>query len=572
MPRIEAQWLRTGAPRTVLRLRHGAREVVYTDHGERYTLTERATGRSLVAVPGLTVSTSDLERVIAFEIGEDGSRSASVVLTPSYDVALDVEAGRSVTGAWAELSQVWSGMEWEDRRILLRGVASAPVWGGLGEPLEFTITTDPDAGARSWPPSTWYVTDSTWPRDDAHRPSAYIGANPGRDSNTDGAIYPLIIGYPGSYVRLSQLSGALITTQVPAVPALYVEGSDSAGNLTDHAVLCAGGVCAATQLTIINVTAGDQWTDPTPGRQQDQLGQTVTAATPYSLTGTSDVPSEGDDLYSTWPITDGGGLPNPYGTGCLRRADHVLRWCLEQSGLRVDHSKLANLSALSGIGIDTYIDAAVDDLWTWAKANLLPLLPARAAEGPEGHYAYALDVWATEAQAVARLEEGRNAERTSRVTAGPIAEVVNRFSISFAPNLYSDLNCSTITITGRQSAEEEADANILTDYVCARSQAVAEIGVRDGGVIEAPVFYEHASAIQALRAMAQLRAVPPLRLSYALGPELGWLAPGDVVAVTSTRLHWTDRVAHVEAVAPLGAGVEVQLVVIGIHALQGAGA
>jgi len=526
--------IQAGQPRYLLTLTVGSRVVRLTDGGQVAITRARATDPALVFTPGLRLDGDPTRLLVWLSASASSSLSMSVMLP--FDLAAALERGSEPTAA--EVAYVYPGQTWEARRVLIAGAPTSLQLGDEGELVTFTITDDvgDDQGLLLVP--TQRVTDETFPRDAATRGIAYVGANERISDSILGAYYPILIGSPGDGGRI-MTAGAVQPFRVPASPALYVERTDSNVIEEDHAILVSRGPTDATSCTIYNATDGVSWTG-TITQGVDMLGQAVSLTEPVN--GPAIPLTDDAELYVSF---DGetGGMPDPFGSGPLRRADHVIRWALSQSSLRWDWSQSGRLEALRAYQIDGYINDPTAAAWPWVQRMILPLLPVSVISGPAGRYLAPLNPDATAAHAVARLEVGRNCERITPRTYTSNSEVVNDVRVEFGLNAQTGNYSQWRQVGGSRSVP-----SLSSDYAAptmwgTRSQS--RYGVRSL-VIQTPYIYDGATAELVAHSIQRLLCLPRVLVGYLAARELDWLRPGDVVAVTDQGQGWTSRAFHVE--------------------------
>lgn len=446
-------------------------------------------------------------------------RSMSFEALLDFDIAQQVARGVALFAAEAELAQWYEGQTWERRRVVLRGLVSEPAYGVQGDPFSFAIREDPGADLALVPPSSWAVDLNTW---------AEAGTT-GPDPGIVGAVYPLVIGAPGRAVGVGTTSASL-SDVVPATPALLVR-RDTAGTATaNHDILICGGKAPATRVTIYNATdPGKTFSTTTLIKGADVLGQPVTYVNP-DTSGNS--PDEGDQLYTIWDPTAGGGTQNPFGTGALRGAGDVIRWALASSTVRYDHSRLSELSILNSLNIDTFINAPSSP-WAWVLSEVIPLLPVTVGTGPDGLFvAPWLATAATADQAVEHLEEGRNCTREGSAVYTSPDQVYNDLTLRYAPNIEAGSFALRQTLNGEHWTA--TDSSVSPGFWCRRSRAI--FGTRPLS-LESSAIYDPATAGAVLTHLARRYSHPRREIVYTLPRSLDWLRPGDVVTLTDAGLH-----------------------------------
>jgi len=528
----------------------GSRVIRLTD-GEPVEVTSRVSGAQDRRFES-GMSPADVSRAMEMFAGDPSPRSVSVEIVTGVDIAREVARGASLYTASAELSQWWPGQAWEDRRVLVQGRITEPLIGAVGEVFAFAISEGDGEDSHLIPPTTAIVGTQTLPT----RSVGATGNTIISDNNIVGATYPLVIGAPGQTIET--ISTGTYQYDTPASPVLFVERDQAGGGLiSDYYLLISYGVAdvnyRAGNVKIFNLTDTTKTFTDTTAKLPDKLGQMFTFVIPNNI---SLIPAEGDELWCSWDPTEGGGLQDPYGEGPLRSADHVIRWALDQSSLRVDRGEASRLGSLSSIKIDGYINAPVSP-WEWLSKEILPLLPVSAVSGPGGVYVTVWDFDATAADAVLVLEEGLNCERVTPLAQTSTDDVVNHFTFRFAVNASNGVYSQHRVLTGEPTPEEAGDEYVLRNYWCRRSQSIWGVRQTD---IRTNYLYDTGSAEQVLTWMARFRSFPRRMCGYQLGREHDWLRPGDVVALTDGGLSISGQAAWVESVTASAGGIVVALV------------
>jgi hypothetical protein len=504
----------------------------------------RAVPPDLTAGPGLQVD-GDLALLLA--VGDStGPRSVRVTLPREPGDGLDWQ-----TAGWGELHRVAEGEAHLSARTLLavgridEAEADEHLWSAA-------LRDDPAADTGQILSPDAIVGPATWPRTDAQRAidgeSAFVGAE-GVQPAIEGAPYPVLIGRPGQGIPYRITGAGLIETAAPAAPALLVETSSSTTALSDHRLLIsAGRIDAAT----VRRFSTDQNGAPTAEDcavevAHDRQGRVVSVVSPGAAL---DVPTE--DAESWIAIPSGDGIASPYGPGPLRRADHVLRWALDRSTLRLDRRQLPRLSALAAYQLDVAIFAQVG-AWDWLRSQVLPHLPIAVATGPAGLYLWPRLPVLRRDLAHRRLEVGVNAARLSPVLAAPL-DPVARVTVGYALDARAGRTLRRATVADRRRPDEGPE--VLPDLWCARAVA--------GGcptsatlALDCPVTSDPTTA--ALIAQDASRTANRPTYSTVLGAreaEVEGLLPGDVVEVLDARLSLAVA-AQVERVGYAGGAAEL---------------
>lgn len=535
-----ASAMRGPPPRLLLTLRFGSRELRLTDGPAVVVTRNQASEASLPFVPGLS-PVSGIDRLLTWFTGATQRRSVSVSVLLPLSMAQIVAQGHSI--GTAELSQHYDGQTWEQRRVLIDGRVTDPIIDGEGRPFAFAITEDPGEDTGSLLIETQRVTSETFPRLDAARPAAYVGANERIDPNINGAYLPVIIGTPGEGAIL-KVAGLDITERVAAVPVLYVERTDSNVTVGDHVFALAQHEVKATTCYIHNITDGLTDTAAVVGHGVDGLGQRFAYARPSA---NNRIPvSDSIEVYASFGQATGGGMPDPFGPGVLRRADHVILWALSRSDIRWDPAMAPRLEALRAFQIDGFINTQAK-AWPWLRDKILPLLPVSVGGGPGG---LTITPWrpdATANEAVAALEAGRNCRRVAPLSFVSDQPVANRFAIRFGLSARTGIYGQWRARTGARTTAEQASSYVASDLWCSRSQST--FGVVDAETVETEYVSDGATADLILAWMARSRTFPRAVTGLHLDRSLDWLRPGDVVTLTDSSLSMQDRVFHVEGLS-----------------------
>lgn len=551
MARPTVSALLAAAPRLLLTMTVAGRVVRLTD-GEPVTVGRaRSADSDLLYLPGL-LTIGSLERLMVFAAGSV-DRAVSFTAVLPFDLSEAVAQGRTVYTSTAEIAQIHDGQTWEQRHVLIAGRLSRPQHGAMGEPVSMEIVERPGDDTARIVAATHAVTAETWPRLDADRPATYVGANERIDPDILGAFGPVIIGSPGNGGKL-RIAGTVQSLRVPAAPALYVERTDSNVTVADHAYLVAYHPLDAASVQIINVT--DAETDTcTVSRATDGLGQVASIATP---SGNPFIPTaDSVELYTSFDEAVGGGLPDPFGTGPLRRADHVIRWALTMSSVRWDKAEVSRLAALRAYRIEGMINDPKAAPWPWVRDYVLSLLPVAQVGGPGGLYVAPIDPDATGAQAVAHLEVGRNCWRITQRTDTPDDDVVNGVRLSFGLNVRTGMHGQWRQHKGGPLTEAEtASSYVSTSLYATMSRSI--FGPREV-TLDTPYIYDGATAELVCERYVRMRCLPRPQVGYQLARDLGWLRPGDVVTLTDEDHRWTQQPFHVQGIDTTGAAPQAAL-------------
>ena len=487
---------------------------------------------------------ANYERTLDLWASTPSPRSQSFQVFLDFDIALQIARGTPLFAASGELSQWYEGTPWEERRVVLRGTLEEPSYGPLNEPFAFSLTENPIEDRAVIPEPSWTVQEGV---------TFTEGATVGPDPGIIGAQYPLVIGAPGQAPGVGTTS-TFRSNDVPATPVLLVRRDTSSSTLTNFRLLIAGGEVTTTDIKIVNLTNESKtFSTSIIATDTDGLGQSYSYVNPTL----GKDPAEGDQLYAIWDPDDGGGVRNWWGTGTLRGAGDVIRWALQQSTLRVDHSRLGELTILNSFKVDAFINAPISP-WSWVSSNLLPLLPVSVATGPDGLYVTPwLVAGLSNEDAVEVIEEGRNAIRQGNVVYTSSDSVFNEITIRFAPNASTGSPALRRVITS-QGNHDASDPNSSPNLWCTRSQGIFGTKRLD---IETKVVYDTATAESILQYMARRHSHPRREVIYSVPRKMDWLRPGDVVKVTDADLHLSEVIGYLGSIAYGDDSLTVQVII-----------
>lgn len=473
-------------------------------------------------------------------VSVDGQEiSAAVEISSGIDWSSLVSGGVTLSRRAATLRRWYEGQTHESARVIISGLTFDPVYGAVDEALSVTISQRRLETTRILPAASKSVSSDTWP----------ITAGFDRNAELDGAVYPLIIGYPGITNT--------VAAPLPAVPALLAE-------LQPHThagkVIVADGAIAGSEVQLhsllesVSATRTVQETD-------DKLGQKVSYVDFSGLGWSTDRAAQ--QYYtsvSSSGTSDSGGVNNLDYSGPLRGAGEILLWALRNySEIKLDLGRMeAQQLYLNAVKIDTFINRRCN-VWEWLSRSVLPLLPVSEVESSDGLY---FQFWrwdATAEDSVASLSvERHELSRLSRVETLQ-QDILNEIEIQYQPvcNSQGEYHASKV-ITGSVS---EGDSRVLVDYSCKLSQQPGNYGVRSS-TIEAPVLWDDASATRVLRWYAAQHALPKRVIRYAGPPELEALDVGQVVTLSDSAVNVSDAVCLIRDLNITPNGCEVLLILL----------
>mgnify|MGYP003335913328 CR=1 FL=1 len=517
--------------RLVLSAQTTAGDLLLTD-GDALDLGDR------VALPGLGVE-GDTGEALAWLSDSPVERSIRVQVLAAGGLELD---GR------AELSRVPEGGTWRDRQVIAAGrldelQADETSWSA-------SIVEDPYDDRGLLLEEGAAVGPLTWPRTDAQRAAdgwpAYSTSPATRSTRIEGAPYPVVIGCPAGDVTITP-GGLLWTGSLPGSPGLYVELTSSTTQIDDHVILLSCPPVTATHVEWAVVGSGSTGSHREPVvLGHDGQGRAVSLLSPG---GSGSIPADDDaEIWIAWTAADGGGIADPYGPGMLRRADHVIRWALERSTLRIDRRQMARLSALSAIQIDTAITAQVVP-WAWLRSEVLPLLPVSVCSGPDGLYLYPWHI-ASRAAAVGRLEVELDCERLTPYTRARL-DPVTRLSVLYALDARAGRPAMRWTVAGRRRPTDIGDGAVGLDYWAARAYTVHGERAEE---ITAAVVTDTASAQQIATWRVRAACTPSWSVQVQVPGDTEY-RPGDVLRLVDVSMGLDVAVQVSAVVYTAGASV-----------------
>jgi len=511
--------------RVLLRVWAATGDLLVTD-GPAVTLSDRLTGETLRYRSGLSVDEAALLDAMSWLSDSPVPRSLSVsVLAPG---------GLTMEGR-AEVARLLDdGDDLADRQIIAEGdlrdiVADVHAWSA-------TVTEDTAEDRGLLLDELATVDATTFPRTSARRLAdgapPYFTATPASDARIAGAPYPMAIGYPG--IQGIVAAGTVYGDSAIASPALNVEYGNV---LTDEALLIAGGPVEASHVRLISrnssgVSYGERLAVQ---RAHDNRGRIVSLIAPATTLGVD------SEHWAAWSRADGGGQPNPYGAGILRRMDHVIRWALDRSTLRIDRRELPRLGALASMQVDTVLTGQARP-WDWLRSEVLPLLPVSVACGPGGLYLWPWVAALTDTDAERTLRVGRDCERIDPWRR-PDLPMVSRVTVAYGLDARGGNLVRRYTLAGARRPDDDPDT-VGLDYWATRAHGL--VGARESEV-EAPIVCDDATAHLIARGLVHASCRPQYAATLH-GVEVDdRLRPGAIVRVIDTDVG-LDEVAQVEAV------------------------
>ncbi len=456
---------------------------------------------------------------------EQASVPLALHLPDAADVAQLHALGYPLEGVAAELSLHYPGDTYEQRVRILAGHLNGVTYGPRGEPFTCSLESDPigdDApilyrGAR--------VSAATWP--DAGEAA-------------QGLHYPLVWGQPGIW---TEPDGTQRDTS--GSPAFIVDKSNKIILLADGRTE-AGEQGLTVQL--FNASADDD-DQITAYLTTDGAGRTVTVA---NLSSASLTVNGAHQYYVRW---DNGG-------GAIGRRDEVVSnlgelvwYVLHRSGAPFDRGRVAALIPwLSQIPTAGYIDDPATTAWDWLGGNVLDLVPAGVAAGPEGPY---LVPWLLEAYPQSAARSIRVGEGVYRIPgqAGHIRSS-ERDELANLPRLSYSLRVRTGVYQGEAALVADPNEDGIPSARAALS--VGAYGPAEAA-LTSDIIYEGAAAVRILNWHLSAYGQPQRRITYLVSPRLADLDPGALVQLTDADLYLTDQLATVVRRGWADGALEIEL-------------
>ena len=468
-----------------------------------------------------TLTDVSVEGELEFATPDFNMPSAQVSLTFKTDLARLIAQGVDLGSATAELSvfRRESGDDYDDRIVILQGPVDVPSYGALGEPVSFTIEADFIRNQNQMPSPNAVIDEKVnWPNS---------------VENSQGAVYPMIFGAPGS--------------QVFAGSPVYIVNDPGSGNRTG---LVAGHPCTATQVTLIGIKSADS-------SFLNKGAKTITtdvdtSGQPYSYI---DVPNADYDASNTyWARWDQGegGLINPYTTSVTQSgsktvepisgAGDILRYLLTRSGARVDESRcFAASHSLNAIQLDFYL-AEVVDIMDVVKSEIMPLLPCSLRSSGDGLYPVVWRYDATVEDAKANLTANIDIYRSSMVEY-QTGTVYNDITINYRHNSRFNKLMKKLTVTG--------DITIVpTGFISQNSYTLASAnryGLKSLS-IDTELISSRASAGRVINWMSRAYSGQHRTIQYKGRKKLAYIEIGDVVVINDPDLSLENQIVLVQAV------------------------
>ena len=458
------------------------------------------------------------------------SVSMAIVMPPGWDWGAEVTKGHDLSAARATLSQWREGTAYSARRVVVSGVVSSPVYGAPGEPMDVTVEASPFEDRSSLIETGAILSLRAFP-------DLALG---------QVTAYPTILGVPAPD------TGDLVTT-----PGRIVD-------IFNRRLLIADDWPQATQVKVRNLNETGYSSALTITKTYDGENRRVSYVT---------LPTSGPAIYEeqaqygvSWSV-DGGGIPNRRRTSELTEAAEIIEWAFQRSTLDVDRGRMAAIhDKLRGYRLAGYVDDQEASTWDWLRTSILPILPVDVRVGPSGLYLVVYDWEASATDSIADLDaQKRGLNRVGGVEYHSTRH--GRLANEIRVNYQFDVGTRKASRTSITHGDPLLGTGIdlhLSEY-CRRSRIRQR--QRDGRMappavhsVDASYVYEAEVAAKVGGWMAAARALTSRRVAYEGQPDLGFLAPGDIVTITDTDVSLTSQACIVQSVTTdTTAGVRITL-------------
>ena len=434
--------------------------------------------------------------------------------------------------------------------LFLDGVVRGVEFGGIEEPVTFSLEEVVADDVGLFPPKTAAIDEVSWP--DAAE-------------EIRGERYPWVFGQPGLHYDPDDGNVAYGY----ASPAYLVRKTSP-----NQRLLIAGHHVHATHVRLICEDTG-LYNLVAVYNDVDAYGNLV-ALCEVGATGSGGggIAEVDNKFFVKWH-THGGGVMLPDGSLMLGAGD-VLRYMLGFSRMRIDHGRVAAaVPMLNQYRIDTAIVCAPDKRftpWAWIEDHLTGLLPVswRISPGEQGGF-YPV-VWrfdATSHDAVAKIRASAephasdnpslhsetvapNAYREGRATFSSRSEVANEFTLEYQSDLKEGAYWSRKTLTGDLdlvAIDASASANLYCHTSRTRYRGSDGLPQTVSIDLTSDLIWEPATAVRVLSWISRKHALQSIFVSYVVDAEAVCnVEPGDVVLVTDTELEFTQYLFMVEAI------------------------
>jgi hypothetical protein len=430
--------------------------------------------------------------------------------------------------------------------VVSRGVVAEVTYGEVGDVLSFVVERWSSAAGTLIRPQA-IIDDSTSP-DTSLGPSFHI---PGA---FEGAAYPVIIGYPGTFAS--------------GVPKAVVPVMSPSWNNIGSRYMVSDGVIDAAQVRLVNQKFNASATVAVITSEPDLLGRDVTLVA--STLAVTPAATEEDTVLIVGfqdAVGWGGGLM--VAGAVLRGGADIVVWALQLAGARLDRGRIeAHKALFNAYKFDTWISDPSLAPWEWLDAVILPWLPGIVVESEHGYWIAPMRMNATALDATLRIDADADplVTRTSQVKPWLSGGIVNELTIEYSPNASGDYYHSRSIVTSQyELVPHQYDVAIDERVVPHRRALVSQAmhGVLSE-TVQIPVVWHVPTAHRIGADILDQRALHRQAVDYRLPLSASHVAVehGDIALLTDSRVSMASRVCLVERVTATPAGVDVSLVLL----------
>ena len=444
----------------------------------------------------------DIEQSITNEFKPEGDSVPIEVIFTDIDLVKERLLGHTLDLAPCELfyCTVRDGVvlqDYNEKIPLSRGKIADPVFGAIDVPIG-------------------HVTFSIENGRDIDMIPLLTGSDIIPEGGGKGKFRPIILGRPCGYILTP--SGNSIFS-LPSSPAyFYNESSQDRIYIAAHPV-------EASQ-----VIAVDQ-----DGTQETRT-VTTTANFSYIVKTGSSLNVDDNNITKIFIRWDsGGGLKNPTTGDAIQGVGDLLRYMVQYSGVPFDGDALEGIREYLNIWrCDGYINEDIDAL-EFIENNIMPLFPVVIHNGARGIRPI-LDLYnATMRQSpVVTIQDNSDFLIVSGLDPmGDISQVCNNLIFRCAYSAEKEGYVQTIEIDPRVELYNTTSVKFSTVHAEA---SYNRYGLRTK-ILESDIVGDFSTASSIAKDYVRRHAFVPIKVTVQANVAWGWLDLGDIVKVSSTRLH-----------------------------------
>lgn len=520
---MSRQALQSAKLHTVLTLEVRGHRYRYSDAAFSIANTDTAQGGPLLAIAAGLEEPDIIEEVAASGAGLE---PVGCSVTCGGEWAQVVAHVQDATG---ELSQIAEGGDWANRRVLVAGRVSEPVYGASDETIDFSVGGDVLMDSGVLPQPQWIVDSTTWPR------TASAGVLTPDDCKN--VWYNVMFGHPGQ---------GLTTGRPAAACIVEIDSGTNDNSANPVIVLLAYGHITCTSATLYNDSQVTNAT-VTPSWTTDNRGTPVTIVS--VAVGTLAIAS-GDELW--WRPLVGGGLWSLTGTGTMRSAGEVVQWILGYATVPIDTTRtLSTIAQLQAYQLDFIISEPIGPV-EMVTDQILPLMPIALAWGPNGAYLAPIPWRAIAKDALWQIDPAKNGGyRSSKITTRAWSELLTVLRLEYNVDLQENKYQSSITV----AYDADGSDPLYQPHPLMAETATRWPGVRSN-VLSTDVICDNATAALSLDYQAAVSSQIWEDVDVVLPQEYQAMKAGDVALVTLPDIDtWVARVCYVVSVPRIGGDI-----------------